>query len=166
MTLYPSLPAGTVWVVKTVSRRICASACSNEAPLLARACPLEAAQRRVALVQMDQNRVDAERLQRAHAADAEHRVLRQPHVPVADVQTGGDPAVDRVVLGAIGVEQEQRHPAEVDAPDVAADDAFTIESTVSKRWSAPVTRTAGKRSKSASVQYSRCQPSRSSCWWK
>ena len=60
----------------------------------------------------------AERVQRAHAADAEQQVLGQAQVAVADVQARGDPAVGDVVLRAVGVEQQQRDAADVDAPDL------------------------------------------------
>ena len=42
-------------------------------------------------------------------------------VGVAHVQARGDPAVGDVVLGPVGVEQQQRHAADVDAPDLGDD---------------------------------------------
>ena len=65
--------------------------------------------------------LDADRLERAHAADAEQHVLREAHVGVADVQARGDPAGGAVVLGPVGVEQEERDAADVDAPDLRDD---------------------------------------------
>jgi hypothetical protein len=43
---------------------------------------------------MDQDRVDPHGPQRAHAADAEHPVLGQPHVAIPDVEARRDPAID------------------------------------------------------------------------
>ena len=79
------------------------------------------AKRGVALVEVDDRRVDAERAQRPHAADAEQRVLGEPDVRVADVQARRDPAVGRRVLGPVGVEQQQRHAPDVDPPDLRDD---------------------------------------------
>ena len=114
------MPAGTgVCVVKTVRERARSSASSTAAPrsqLLAR--ELERGERRVALVHVDDAGLDAERAQRAHAADAEQDVLRQPRARVADVEPRRDPARSAGVLGPVGVEQEQRHAADVDAPDL------------------------------------------------
>jgi hypothetical protein len=74
------------------------------------------------LVQMHDRRLDAEGGERAHASHAEDTVLDQPRVPIADVQPGGDPSVDRVIVGAIRVEQVERHAAHVDTPHVDAHD--------------------------------------------
>ena len=60
-------------------------------------------------------------LQRPHAADAEQRVLPQPHLGVADVEPRGDPAVGDAVLRPVGVEQQQRDAADVDPPDLGDD---------------------------------------------
>ena len=86
-----------------------------------RARGLERDERRVALVEVQQPRLDAHRLERAHAADAEQDVLRQAGVGLADVEPRGDPARADVVLRPLGVEQVQRHPADVDAPDLGGD---------------------------------------------
>ena len=51
---------------------------------LARA--LERQERDVALVHVPHGGVDAERAQRAHAADAEHDLLAQPHLAAAHVE--------------------------------------------------------------------------------
>ncbi len=71
----------------------------------------------MALVEVDDGRLVAHRAQRPDAADAEQRVLRQPGLRVAVVQPSGDPALQRIVLRAVGVEQVERHPPDVDAPD-------------------------------------------------
>ena len=116
-----SLPAGTgVWVVNTVRWRARASACSSESPLPSRA-QLERRERRVPLVEVDHARLVAERAQRADPADAEQRVLGEPCVGVTVIQPAGDPTVDRTVLRAVAVEQEQRYPADVHTPDPGGD---------------------------------------------
>ena len=63
-------------------------------------------------------RLDPHRGERAHAADAEQDVLREPRVGLADVEPRRDPAGGEVVLRALGVEQVERHAADVDAPDL------------------------------------------------
>ena len=55
--------------------------------------------------------------QGADAADAEDHFLADAHVVVAAVEPGGDGAVFRRVLRDVGVEQVERHPADLDAPD-------------------------------------------------
>jgi hypothetical protein len=82
---------------------------------------LERDERGVALVEVHDARLDPHRLQRAHAADAEQHVLGQARVLVADVQARGDPARGLGVLGPVRVEQEQRHAADVHAPDLRDD---------------------------------------------
>ena len=62
--------------------------------------------------------LDAQRRERADAADAEQDVLREPRVRLADVEARGDPAGGEVVLRPLGVEQVERHAADVDAPDL------------------------------------------------
>ncbi len=79
---------------------------------------LERGERGVALVEVHDAGLDAERVQRPHAADAEQQVLAQAHVGVAHVEARGDPAVGDVVLRPVGVEQQQRHAAHVDPPDL------------------------------------------------
>ena len=76
------------------------------------------------LVEVHDARLDPQRVQRAHAADAEQRVLAEPHAGVAHVQARGDPAVGEVVLRPVGVEQQQRHAADVHAPDLGDDRAL------------------------------------------
>ena len=75
----------------------------------------------MALVEVHDAGLDPERLERAHAADAEQHVLRQAHVLVGDVQARGDPARGLRVLRALGVEQEERDAADVHAPDLRGD---------------------------------------------
>ena len=79
--------------------------------------PLGEQERGVALVQVPDRRLDPERPQRADAADAEDELLVEAHLAAADVEDVRDRAVGVVVLGDVGVEQEDRHPADLDAPD-------------------------------------------------
>ena len=80
----------------------------------------------MALVEVDDAGLDPQRVEQADAADAQQRVLPQPHLGVADVEPGGDPAVGDAVLRPVGVEQQQRHAPDVDPPhlgdDLAADE--------------------------------------------
>ena len=128
---------------------------------------LEAGHGGVALVEVHDARLDAERVQRPHAADAEQRVLAEPHAGVADVQAGGDPAVGEVVLRPVGVEQEQRHAADVDSPHLGHDRALADRDADRQRLAVgPRTSAAGTRSGSVSTQYSCCQPEASIRWRK
>ena len=56
--------------------------------------------------------------QRAHAAHAEQHLLLQAQLAAAAVEALGDAARRLVVLVHVGVEQQQRHPADLGAPDV------------------------------------------------
>ena len=82
---------------------------------------LERDERRVALVEVHDPGLDPDRLERAHAADAEQHVLGEAGVLVADVQARGDPARGLRVLRALGIEQVERDAADVDAPDLRRD---------------------------------------------
>jgi hypothetical protein len=83
---------------------------------------LERGEGGVALVQVVVERwPDAERGERAHAADAEERVLHEPVLAVADVELRGDEPVDGRVRGHVGVEQVQRDPANLRPPDARLD---------------------------------------------
>jgi len=82
---------------------------------------LEAREGGVALVEVHDGRVDVHRAQRAHATDPEHRVLGEAQVALADVQARRDEAVGRGVLGPVGVEQQERDAADLDAPDLRDD---------------------------------------------
>jgi len=55
---------------------------------------------------------------RAHPADAEQHLLQQPVVGAAAVQPVGDVPGERVVVGHVRVEQQQRHPAHLGDPDL------------------------------------------------
>src|SRR5512147_1625648 len=71
---------------------------------------------------MYDGRRNAQRRERAHAADTEHAVLRQTRVTVPDVEPTGDPAIDWMIVGAVGVEQIERHAPDVDPPDLDVHD--------------------------------------------
>ena len=72
---------------------------------------------RVPFVEVEDRRLDAERLQRADAADAEDDFLLHAGFAVAAVQARRQLAVPRRVLLEIGVEQVQLHAADPHAPD-------------------------------------------------
>ena len=82
---------------------------------------LERRERGVALVHVDHAGVDAEPAEQPHPADAEQDVLGEPGRLVADVQARRDPALHLRVVGAVDVEQVERHAADVDAPDLGGD---------------------------------------------
>ena len=95
----------------------------GEAPASRRgARELEAGERGVALVEVHDARVDAERA----AARARRR---SPSSAYCASRTSGSPTYRReviqrsrdAVLGPVGVEQQQRHAADVDAPDLGDD---------------------------------------------
>ena len=56
--------------------------------------------------------------QRPHAADAEQHLLQQPVLAAAAVEPVGDLALGRRVVLDVGVEQQQRHPADLRLPDL------------------------------------------------
>ena len=79
--------------------------------------PLGQQERGVALVQVPDRRLDPEGAQHPHPADAEDELLVETHLAAADVEDVRDRPVGVVVLGDVGVEQEDRRPADLDAPD-------------------------------------------------
>ena len=95
-----SWPAATgVWVVNTVAAATCSSAAANDAPSrILRSAPLDDLKRRVTLVQMPDGWLDAERLQRAHAADTEHDLLHDARRFVAAVEAMRDRSVSLVIV--------------------------------------------------------------------
>ena len=124
------MPAGTgVWVVKTVPAR------PPRAPRRSQdgvggdelADALEAEEAGVALVGVEHlgGRCAGDAAvgaQRAHAADAEQHLLLQPVLAAAAVQPVGDPALGGVVLLDVGVQQQQRHAADLRDPDAGGDE--------------------------------------------
>ena len=122
------MPAGTgVWVVKTVEARLTSRAVSKSRPgpvLGGRelADPLQAEEAGVALVGVEHlggGRAGdpGVRPQRTDAADAEQQLLAQPVLAGAAVEPVGHAAEVVGVLLDVGVEQQQRHPADVGDPD-------------------------------------------------
>ena len=78
---------------------------------------LDAEEAGVALVHVEHRGLDAARGERLDAADAEQDLLAQAVLAVAAVEAVGDGALGRRVLGHVRVEQQQRHAADVDAPE-------------------------------------------------
>ena len=78
---------------------------------------LQRDERRVPFVQVPHRGRDAQRAQRAHAADAEDHLLLDAHLAVAAVEARRELAIPRRVLREIGVEQEQAHAPEPNPPD-------------------------------------------------
>ena len=72
----------------------------------------------MALVHVADHRVDAQRPERAEAADAQHDLLPDAHLLVAAVELVGDVLVVGRVLGHVRVEQVEGHPADLDPPDL------------------------------------------------
>ena len=85
--------------------------------------PLDAEEAGVALVGVEDLRRGAageprNSAQRPDAADAEQHLLLQAVLAAAAVQAVGDAAGGLVVARHVGVEQQQRHPADLGPPDV------------------------------------------------
>jgi len=111
---------------------------------------------------MHQPRAHPERLQSAHTADPEHGILGEARVPVSDVQLRGDPPVDGViVLAVVSSRYSGTRPTSMRQIWMC-----TVRRGAPHRWSAVLVgagdETAGIRSKSVLIQYSCCQPARSS----
>ena len=113
------MPAGTgVWVVKSTPARTASTASAKLSPssTMQPADALEAEEAGVALVGVEHLGVDAERLERPHAADAEEDLLAQPVLGVAAVEPVGDLAHVVGVVLDVGVEQVERDAADVGPP--------------------------------------------------
>ena len=113
-----SWPAGTgVCVVNTV---LCAHRLERVVERLALldvlADALQRDERGVAFVQVPHRRLDAQRAQRPHAADAEDDFLLDARLAIAAVEARRQLAVPGRVLVEVGVEQEQAHVADPHAP--------------------------------------------------
>ena len=78
---------------------------------------LDGAEEAVAFVQVEDARVDAQGAQRANPADAEHDLLAQPAVGFRHVEAVGDVAEVLRVCLEVGVEQKERNPANLCAPN-------------------------------------------------
>ena len=66
---------------------------------------------RVSFVEVPHRRLDAERAQRPHAADAENHFLPHARGFIAAVEAMGNVAIRGLVLAAVGVEQVHRNAA-------------------------------------------------------
>ena len=92
---------------------------SREVPVLDElAQPLELQERRVALVHVEDGRVEPEAAEHAHPADAEHEFLPEPVLAVASVELVGDRARPVRVTVDVGVEQVERHTPDLRTPDL------------------------------------------------
>ena len=85
---------------------------------------LEDQERGVALVDVPDGRLEADRGERARAADAEHDLLLEARDAVAAVEAVGDVAVALAVLRQVGVEEVQRDVADPRLPDL--DEHFAL----------------------------------------
>ncbi len=119
-----SIPAGTgVWVVNTVLDRTTVSAVSKSRPGVDEfADPLGAEEPGVALVHVEhlgrgQPFDRGERADRPHAADPGEDLLLHAMFLVTAVEAVGDPAHVVLVLGDVGIQQQQRHPTDLGDPD-------------------------------------------------
>ena len=113
-----------MWVVNTVLAATHSSAASSgQAARGQRAHALQHQERGVALVDVPDGGLELQRLERAHAADAEHDFLLDAGGAVAAVQLVRDVAGALVVLLQVGVEQVQGHVAAACAPHLAGDAA-------------------------------------------
>ena len=129
---------------------------------------LERRERRMALVEVEDARLDPERAERPYRADPEQPVLPEARERVALVEARGDPPVDRVVLVELGVEEVERDAADLDPPDVERDVAARRAGTSSRSGapSSASTWTVGRCSGTICVQYSCWRPVRSTRCWK
>ena len=75
----------------------------------------------MALVQVEDRRLEAEPAEHAHAADAEHELLAEPVLAVAAVERVGDVARPVGVALDLRVEEVERHAADLRAPDAEPD---------------------------------------------
>ncbi len=78
----------------------------------------------VSLVEVEHPRGEAEGVERARPADAEHQLLFDAVAAIAAVEPIGDAPVFRRVVGMVGVEQDQLDPADRHQPDAGRDVAI------------------------------------------
>src|SRR5665213_560468 len=79
---------------------------------------LQREKRRVAFVHVERGRLDAQRAQQPHAADAQQNLLHDARGAVAAINARRQVAVKLLVLRQVRVEQKNRHAPDVDAPDL------------------------------------------------
>ena len=70
----------------------------------------------VALVEVPDRRRQPERPDGPHAADAQDELLVEAHLAAADVQDVGDRPIGVGVFRQVGIEEEDRHPADLGDP--------------------------------------------------
>jgi len=104
----------------------------GRASKLCRLQELEPGEHRVALVEVIDLGIHAERLHQAHAADAEHDLLGQPILGPPAVQALGDPPV-RLALGLQEVEVRCDVPLDLPGPE---GDAFALHRDLDTRFDA------------------------------
>ncbi len=116
-----SCPAGTgVCVVNTVFAATASIADGIVEPLLhQRARAFEHQERGMTFVDVPDGGLELERLERAHAAHAEHDLLLDAHLAIAAVELMGDVARVLVVLLQVRVEQVQADMAAARVPHLA-----------------------------------------------
>lgn len=60
---------------------------------------------------------DPERFQHPGASDSQHHLLAKSHRTSPYVEGVGDGSIRHIILGDVGVEEQQRHPADVELPN-------------------------------------------------
>ncbi len=78
-------------------------------------------ERGVALVEVPGRRRDAQRAQGTHSADAQDELLVEAHLTAPHVEDVADGPVALGVLLHVGVEQQERHTADLGQPDRGMD---------------------------------------------
>ena len=119
-----SLPAETgVWIVKTLFRATLSKAESRSSSPAATSSRARSASRNAEWPSLRCQAAGAmpERPQRPHATDAQDQLLVKSHLAAADVQDVGDRAIGWVVDRVVRVEEQHRHPPDLDGPDVDLD---------------------------------------------
>ena len=106
----------------------------------------------MALVEVPDRGREVELAQRPHAADAEHELLVQAHLAAADVEDVRDRAVGVVVVGDVGVEQQDRDPADLDDPDGGEQLAAGQRHADRERLAEPVERAAQRQARELVVR--------------
>ena len=93
--------------------------------------------------------VRSELAQRPHAADAQDELLVEAHLAAADVQDVGDRAVRVVVVGDVGVEQQDRHAADLGHPHGGVQVAAGQRDADRQRLAEPVERAQERQARQA-----------------
>ena len=85
---------------------------------------LDEEERGVALVEVPDGGLDAERPEGTDAANPQDQLLAEPHLAAADIEDVRDRPISDVVGRDVGVEQEDRHAADLGNPDGSAHGAI------------------------------------------